>query len=271
MEIKLRPLQTHADFEACVQLQKSTWGETFSECVPPAILMIGQKIGGVCAGAFNAKDEMVGFVFGLTGIKDDRLANWSHMLAVRNDLRGQGLGMKLKLYQRELLLLKGVEIIYWTYDPLVAKNAHLNLNKLGAAIQEYVQDMYSEDTGSDLHRGLGMDRFIVKWSISEKRVEQAISGKLERVEDSFKGIPSVNTESGDNNSNPVEKKLPEVKAVRVEIPLNIETIQQKDLQLAGKWRANTRRAFTWYLAKGYKIEGFYREKTTNRCFYVLRL
>ena len=270
MEIKLRQLQTNRDFEACVQLQKETWGENFSECVPPAILMIGQKIGGVSAGAFNAKDEMVGFVFGLTGIKDDHLVNWSHMLAVRKDVRGQDIGWILKLYQRELLLEREVGIVYWTYDPLVAKNAHINLNKLGAKIQEYVPDMYGEDTGSDLHRGLGMDRFIVRWPISDKRVEQAISGKLEKVDDSFRRVPSVNTEPGDNNPNPVEKKLPEVEAVRVEIPLNIETIQQKDLQLAGKWRANTRRAFVWYLDKGYQVEGFYREKANNRCFYVLK-
>ena len=108
----------------------------------------------------------MGFVFGLTGIKDDQLVNWSHMLAVRKDVRGQNVGWKLKLYQRELLLEREVEIVYWTYDPLVAKNAHINLNKLGAKIQEYVPDMYGEDTGSDLHRGLGMDRFIVAWPMA---------------------------------------------------------------------------------------------------------
>ena len=112
----------------------------------------------------------------------------------------------MKLYQRELLLGRGVEIIFWTYDPLVARNAHINLNKLGTKIQEYVPDMYGEDTGSDLHRGIGMDRFIVRWPISEKRVEQAISGKLERVDDSFRSVPSVNTEPGDTKPNPVEKK-----------------------------------------------------------------
>jgi len=271
MEIKLRQLQTHEDFEACVQLQKATWGDNFSECVPPAILMVGQKVGGVSAGAFNSKDEMVGFVFGLTGIKDDRLVNWSHMLAVRDDLRGQGLGMKLKLYQRKLLLEKGVEIIYWTYDPLVAKNAHLNLNKLGAKIQEYVPDMYGEDTGSDLHRGLGMDRFIVAWPIRDKQVEQAISGKLPALNEGFAKAPVVNTKISNSNLSLIEGELLEVETVRVEIPFDIETIQQDDLQLAGNWRANTRRAFVWYLNKGYRVEGFYREKTTNRCFYVLKL
>ncbi len=270
MQTTLRQLQTHQDFEACVQLQNATWGENFAECVPPAILMIGQKIGGVSAGAFNEQGKMLGFVFGLTGIKDDRLVNWSHMLAVRNDVRGQGIGRKLKLYQRELLLERGIEIVYWTYDPLVAKNAHINLNKLGARIQEYIEDMYGEDTGSDLHRGLGMDRFIVNWAIGDKRVEQTISGKLVTVADRFMETLVVNTESGDNNPRPVEKELPEIETVRIEIPLDIEIIQETDIELAGEWRENTRRAFVRYLDKGYRIEGFYREKKTNRCYYVLK-
>ncbi|MFQ5677277.1 MAG: hypothetical protein ACE5G1_15395, partial [bacterium] len=124
MQIQLRQLETQEEYEACVQLQRATWGEHFSECVPPAMLMITQKVGGVAAGAFNSKNQLVGFVYGLTGIKDGKLVNWSHMLAVRKELRGQGLGLKLKLFQRELLLKKNVELIFWTYDPLVARNAH---------------------------------------------------------------------------------------------------------------------------------------------------
>jgi len=272
MEIKLRQLQTNRDFEACVQLQKETWGENFSECVPPAILMIGRKIGGVSAGAFNAKDEMVGFVFGLTGIKDDHLVNWSHMLAVRKDVRGQDIGWKLKLYQRELLLERNVGIVYWTYDPLVAKNAHINLNKLGAKIQEYVPDMYGEDTGSDLHRGLGMDRFIVRWPIQDERVERLISGKQQTERSFTSPAPIVNTKSSKDDTPALfEGELPATPQLRVEIPFNIEAIQKEDLKLAGNWRANSRRAFLWYQKRGYKVEAFYREIENNRCFYVLKL
>ena len=253
-----------------MELQERTWGNNFSECVPPAILMIGQKIGGVTAGAFNKKDEMLGFVFGLTGIKNGQPANWSHMLAVRKDVRGQGIGRKLKLFQRDLLLEQKVETVYWTYDPLVAKNAHINLNKLGVKIDEYVPDMYGEDTGSDLHRGLGMDRFIVKWSIKEKQVEKAIAGNLVTVDESSKSAPVVNTEMAGDTVNPVQKELPQVTAVRIEIPCDIEITQKNDLSLASKWRDNTRRAFVWYLEKDHRVKGFYRDKASNRCFYVLK-
>ncbi|MFQ5824711.1 MAG: hypothetical protein ACE5JB_11690 [bacterium] len=270
MLLSLRQLHTHEEYEACIALQKEAWGENFSECVPAAILMVAQKIGGVTAGAFDANGKLLGFVFGLTGVKEGRLVHWSHMLAVRKGNRGQGIGRRLKLYQRERLLELGIEIAYWTYDPLVARNAHLNLNKLGTRIQEYVPDMYLDDSGSDLHRGIGMDRFIVEWPIADKRVQQAISGKLQSADFRLTQAPVVNTElRKDGTPVPIERKLPTNQAVQVEIPFNIESIQEGSLKLAAKWRANTKRAFFWYLDKAYKVTAFYREPKSNRCFYIL--
>lgn len=266
----LRQLHTLEDYQACVALQKETWGENFSECVPPAILMVAQKVGGVTAGAFDDSGKLLGFVFGLTGVKEGRLVHWSHMLAVREELRGQGLGKRLKLYQRELLLDLGIEVVYWTYDPLVARNAHLNLNKLAAKIHEYVPNMYIEDTGSELHSGVGMDRFVVEWFITDDRVRQVILGQMPTVECNSAQAPVVNTKlREDGRSIPMEGELPAVPAVRVEIPFDIHKIQSESLELAVQWRASTRRAFLWYLDKEYKVETFYREAESDRCFYVL--
>lgn len=272
LQVTLRQLQTHEDYEACIALQKETWGENFSECVPPAILMVAQKIGGVTAGAFDAMGKLLGFVFGLTGVKENRLVHWSHMLAVRKHIRGQGLGRRLKLYQRELLLELGIKVVYWTYDPLVARNAHLNLNKLGARLPEYVPNMYIDDTGSVLHRGIGMDRFIVEWPITDDRVLQAISGQMRTMKRNFAQAPVVNTKLGEDGlAIPVESELPLIPAVRVEIPCDIEKIQSESLELAAQWRASTRRAFLWYLDKKYKVATFYREADSDSCFYVLTL
>jgi GNAT superfamily N-acetyltransferase len=154
-DIVIRRLATHEDYKACVALQKETWGGDFVECVPPAILMVSQKIGGVAAGAFDASGKILGFVFGMTGVKDGRLVHWSDMLAVRPEARDLGIGHRLKLYQRDLVREIGVKSILWTYDPLVARNAHLNLNRLGAKVSEYVVNMYGEDMAGELNRGLG--------------------------------------------------------------------------------------------------------------------
>ncbi|MFQ5770019.1 MAG: hypothetical protein ACE5HX_05750 [bacterium] len=270
MEITLRQLKTHEEYEACVVLQKETWGEDFIECVPPAILMIGQKIGGVTAGAFDANGKLIGIVFGLTGMMAGRPVHWSHMLAVRKDIRNEGIGQKLKLYQRDLLLQHGIETVYWTYDPLVARNAHLNLNRLGAKISEYVPEMYGEDTGSDLHRGIGMDRFIVRWPIAEERVRLAISRQWQPDIHAFNRTPVVNTQlREDGVPTPIVIELPTIQAVRVEIPANIESIQAESLDLAARWRATTRRAFLWYLERAYQVEIFYRDPVSERCFYGL--
>ena len=63
--IEIRPLATHAERQACFDLQRATWGESFSDVVPVSILKVCQRIGGVAAGAFSAGGELLGFVFGL--------------------------------------------------------------------------------------------------------------------------------------------------------------------------------------------------------------
>ena len=172
-DIEYRHLESDQDYEACMVLQAETWGRDFNELVPPTILKISQKMTGVAAGAFRG-GSMLGFVYGLSGARGGRPAHWSHMLAVTREARGLGLGKGLKFFQRDYLLANGVEVMFWTYDPLVARNANLHLNRLGALPVEYVLDMYGESTGSDLHSDLGTDRFIVSWEFASTRVARIL-------------------------------------------------------------------------------------------------
>src|SRR5690606_23168912 len=163
-DVVVRPPATLEEFRACVELQRETWGADFEECVPAAILKVSGRIGGVTAGALDGAGGLLGFVFGLTGLDGGRLVHWSHMLAVRAEWRDRGRGRRRRLYQREAVARLGAEAIYWTFDPLVARNAHLNLNRLGARVVEYVEDMYGP-TGSHLHAGLGTDRLVIAWPV----------------------------------------------------------------------------------------------------------
>src|SRR3970040_1620502 len=163
--ILIRPLSSAEELAQGVAIQRLTWGDEFTEVVPATILQICQKVGGVAAGAFDRNDQMLGFVFGLTGVHHGRLVHWSHMLAVTPEARGLGLGKRLKLYQREMLLQMGVVEVRWTFDPLVAQNANLNINALGTDMERYVPEMYGNNTGSDLHSGLGTDRLVALWMI----------------------------------------------------------------------------------------------------------
>lgn len=269
-DITLRELASHEDYLACVALQKEIWGQDLSEVVPPSILKISQRVGSVAAGAFDAEGRMLGFVFGLTGVdaregKPLRLLHWSHMLAVRPEARDLHLGTRLKLYQRELLLPLGVEAVQWTYDPLESRNAHLNLQRLGAEIEEYVEEMYADEMGSELARGIGTDRFVVEWRIAGERVRAALDGRPPAVPGPVAGAPVVNP-AGAAVTDPAAE-LPATPGVRVEIPENIQALKSENPEWAWAWRVSTRQAFEHYLDRGYRVAGFWREE--GRCFYGL--
>ena len=245
--IVIRRVETQAEYEECVRIQDETWGAGFSERVPSAILKVAQYLGGVTAAAFDsegAEARILGFVFGMTGVRDGQLVHWSDMLAVRPEARDHGIGRRLKLYQRSLVAELGVTQILWTFDPLVSRNAHLNLNALGARVTDYVPDMYGADTGSTLHQGIGTDRFVVAWEVSGAA-----------------GQRGGGTASGDGRGDQSGTE------VVVEIPHDIQELIAADPAAARKWRESTRPAFLRLLADGYRVAGF--ERSPAGGFYRL--
>ncbi|MEM1249544.1 MAG: hypothetical protein AAGK22_24425 [Acidobacteriota bacterium] len=261
--LALRSLESEADYEQCLDLQRLTWGEDFRELVPPTIVRISQKVGGVAAGAFDDDDRMLGFVYGLTGLRHGRAANWSHMLAVRPEARGLGLGRDLKWFQREQLLELGVEVVYWTYDPLIARNANLNLNRLGALPVEYVIDMYGADTGSELHSGLGTDRFIVGWEIASNDVASRRGREATRL------TPPPESEDVivDGRSAHGLDRAHEGHRAWVEIPPDIDALKASAGDEAQSWRNGTQKALTALMESGFRVDGFSR--STNGYAYRL--
>lgn len=257
-DVTIRPLRTQADFRACVALQRATWGAAFDEVVAPAILNVVQRVGGVAAGAFDARGELAGFVFGITGVEDGRVVHWSDMLAVRADLRDAGLGRRLKAWQRDAARAAGASVMYWTYDPLVARNAHLNVNVLGARAHAYVPDMYGEGT-SDLHRGLGTDRLIVAWPLDRPPARSLTpSGDAADVPADLRAAPHALDAAATN-----------APAVRIDVPLDVHAILAADPAAAARWRTETRAAFEACLAGGRQLVGFWREPAAGVGHYLL--
>src|SRR5262245_35741583 len=165
-DITIRPLATIDEYVECVAIQGETWGAEYDERVPPALLQVAAKIGGLVIGAFAPDGALQGFVFSLAGEKDGERVHWSHMLAVRANARGAGIGRLLKEYQRAELARRGVSRLYWTFDPLQARNAHLNVNRLGVQVIDYVVDMYGTSR-SPLHFGIPTDRVVVMWRTND--------------------------------------------------------------------------------------------------------
>lgn len=246
--IVVRELANVDERDQAVRLQLETWGEAFTERVPAAILLVGQRLGGVSAGAFDPNGTLLGFVFGLTGPMHGRLAHWSDMLAVRPEARGRHIGQALKHYQRDRCRALGVERMYWTFDPFVARNAKLNLCRLGAYVAEFVPDMYGTQTGSRVHGALGTDRFVVAWPVSTEPVP------LPSDVAQLAGAVPV---AGPPGTAPApDAPLPGDRRVAVRVPADFLVLLDGDRETAREWRMSARRAFLHYLPQGYRVSAF---------------
>lgn len=290
----LRRARSDADFAACVEIQRATWGRDFSGLVPASLLKVVEKSGGLVGGAFGGDGELVGFVFSLAGWSDGTPHHWSHMLAVRERARGHGLGRRLKLWQREEVLAAGIETVLWTFDPLVARNGYLNLVRLGAEIDEFVPDMYGSETGSPLHAG-ATDRFVVRWRLRSDRALRAVGiGRAVEVTARVREAPAVlppssrapgeaparssgapdgeprsGTSTGWGSEAPDPSRLPETPVVRVPAPADLLELARRDPARVDAWRRLSRIVFPHYMDAGYRVEGLYREPDGDVAWYWL--
>lgn len=166
-EVRVRPLTTPAEMNAAVDLYREVFrlGPT-DPAVSPRLLISLMHNGGSVIGAFDGA-ELVGFAYGFPGVdaRTGAVYHYSQMAAVRDDQQGRGVGRALKLGQREHVLSTGVHAMRWSFDPVRTRNAHFNLDVLGAAARWFVPNMLGiEDHGRDA--GMRTDRLIVEWDLS---------------------------------------------------------------------------------------------------------
>jgi len=260
--LHIRPLTTSDDCRRVVALEREVWGYTDAEdVVPPPVLIVSIKRGGILLGAFDDAGMLKGFVYSMPSIAQGRAAQWSHMLGVAADVRGSGLGLRLKAAQRQAALDMDIDLIEWTYDPLQAANAHLNFARLGVVVEEYEENIYG-DSSSPLHRGVPTDRFIALWRLREPHVERRLSagaGLLAR-DSGVATAPVVNpSAAGSRWRTPGRSDLShDARRLLVEIPVGFSEMLTADLPLALDWRMTTREIFSHYLAHGYRIVDFFR-------------
>jgi predicted GNAT superfamily acetyltransferase len=268
----IRPLTTLEDCRHVAELEKVVWGYTDAEdIVPPPVLIVSIKRGGVLLGGFDDSGTMKGFVYSMPAVKNGRPTQWSHMLGVAPDARDSGLGLRLKLEQRLAAMNMGIDLIEWTYDPLQAVNAHLNFTRLGVVVEEYEENIYGESS-SPLHRGTPTDRFVAEWRLREPHVERRISSRGPLVRDnsvtsapvvnpSNPGVPWLAPSAGDLSL--------DARRLLVEIPAGFGDMQQRDPALALAWRMATRRIFQAYLGRGYRVVDFFLARESGLGQYLL--
>src|SRR5437660_8275172 len=160
--VEIRLVRSHDEFAACEAMSRDIWGAAERNVVPRELLLTIQLNGGLVHGAFAPDGRLVGFCFALLGRRDGQLRLCSHQLGVIAELRGGGIGIALKKAQRADALRLGYELVTWTFDPLEARNAYINLHRLGCIARLYDRDHYGamED---ELNRGLPSDRLEAEW------------------------------------------------------------------------------------------------------------
>ena len=236
--IEIRPLRELAQLEEAVDLQKRIWGYADADLLPLRFFVVAGKVGGHCFGAYDGH-LMIGFLLGIPGLKPGGTPFFhSHMMGLLPEYRSQGVGRQLKLRQREEALANGVDLVEWTFDPLLIRNAYFNIERLGAIVRTYSENLYGT-TPSLLQGGLPTDRFTAEWRLRSPHVESILAGA----------------------------PLPREVTARVEMPAEIERIRREDLDRARAiQRANAQR-FECFFRQGLAVIGF--ERTGTAGVYLL--
>ena len=261
--LSIRPLKAWREYLAAEELQRAVWQmPDWRDAVPANLMVTVNKNGGLVLGAFQPDGRLVGLAFGFIGMEGaaNQLKHCSHMLAVLPEFRSQGIGVRLKLAQRTETLARGIDLMTWTYDPLQARNANLNLARLGAIARRYVVDAYGEMTDG-LNAGLASDRFEVEWRLNAPRVHACVAGQM-LVFDwdalTHAGAQSVFRVRIDEQGLPRIDDAEELRgeSLLVEIPANLGALKAASMDLAREWRARTRDVFQRAFAAGYAATGF---------------
>jgi len=295
MKVDLRLLEEVEDLKAVEDLQRQVWTGSETEIVPVHLLVATIHNGGLVIGAYDEYEpgvrRLVGFVFGFPGIyttpDGPRPKHHSHMLGVHPSYRDQGIGFLLKRAQWQMVRHQGLDRITWTFDPLLSRNAHLNITRLGAVCSTYLRSVYGE-LRDGTNAGLPSDRFMLDWWVNSERVNRRLSRRarppLDLAHFLAAGAEVLNPthieggkSAGGDFARPGEyipgesEPDPEEQVVLlVEIPADYPSLKAADAELAIAWRMHIRTVFESLFQGGYLVTDFVHLPGTHpRSFYVL--
>ena len=173
--MEIRQVTSIEEYDACVRLQREVFGLPDLEISPRRHLIVSEQAGGWTLGAF-VDGRLVGFVHHLAAAREDEVFGYSHMMAVAVEYQNQGVGARLKWAQRERALREGRTFIKWTFEPVRARNAHFNLNRLGVVVRSYAVNFYGTDYATNPSErisgsvGMDSDRLFASWELRSPRV-----------------------------------------------------------------------------------------------------
>jgi predicted GNAT superfamily acetyltransferase len=232
-DIEIRHCDTVEEYWACVDLERRIWEGEDVDLVPPTVFVVVRHTGGQVFGAFDPErgGQMIGFTLAMPAFREGRHYLHSHMTAVLPEYQNRGVGRRLKLFQREEALGRGLELVEWTFDPLEIRNAYFNLERLGAIMRRYHADFYGR-TSSPLHANLPTDRLVAEWWLRAPRVEALAAGR---------SLPRGAGAGKDR--------------VRILVPANIAELRRAAPEEAARVLGRIREQFQQWFARGYVATG----------------
>jgi len=238
--VEVRRLTTLEEADDAIRIMAETWGA--GHVIPRELLRALETAGNLVQGAYR-DDVMIGFVLGFYGTEPGGFHLHSERLAVLAETRSAGVGYALKLAQCAAVLDEGATEIRWTFDPLVSRNAYLNLHKLGGVADRFDRDFYGQMAGV-LDANDRSDRLWVGWDLRAERGALAAEGAvvvLDRTEE----------------DRPVAGNAPVAgRPALIRIPREYQALRERDPASAREWREATAPALAACFAAGLVARDF---------------
>lgn len=277
----IRLIETPEEMPAVEELQRQVWHGSETDVVPLHMLITAIHNGGLVLGAFRG-EQLIGFMFGFPGLEETpdgpRAKHCSHMMGILPGCRDQGVGFLLKRAQWQMVRHQGLDHITWTYDPLLSRNAHLNIARLGGVCNTYRRSEYG-DMRDGLNAGLPSDRLQVDWWLNTQRVVRRLGKRARRIlklhdatRAGLRPLYEAKKNPGGLPCPPEDLPPFERRLLLVEIPGDFEALKSVDFSLARDWRFFSRELLETAFYRGYLVTDFITdrlEEGTRRSFYVL--
>jgi len=265
-QVRIRELTRIQDCRRLPDVQLLVWRHSERDLTPAHQYRISARMGGILLGAF-VKGELAGFVYSFPAVFKGELVQHSHHLGVLPKFQGFGIGKALKWAQRDWALKRGYNRITWTFDPLQAKNAHLNFHALGGICRTYLPDFYGKGSALNLGPKIPTDRLLMEWLIREKRLERIRRGAVESIQQTTLAT-ALEKKTDLTDSRPAKPNLRlHDKRILAEMPPTVRGWREKKRHdLIAAWQTSLRRVLIHYFSLGYAVVDFV---FGERCFYVL--
>lgn len=281
-DYEIRLLNNVREMHAIEDLIVEIWRGGDRDAVPCHILITIIHNGGLAFGAFE-NDKMIGFAYGFPGFIETPqglvLKHCSHQMGVHPAHRGKNIGFALKRAQWQMVRQQGLDLITWTYDPLLSQNAYLNIARLGAVCNTYKRNEYGDMIDELNAGGIASDRFQVDWWLNTKRVQHHLDSdkrvapglaNYQEADAQMLYIPETDADWGVLRV-PNRYAQPEKKLLLMQIPSDYQSMRTERFSLARDWRAFTREIFETAFEEGYIVTDFIYDRSEKRprSFYVL--